>query len=108
MGESIFTEEILAIIGVAVSFGVLLYVTKKTDVIALIKKDMHDPTFWGMLVITAIIVIWGLRQDDPDRRAAVHHSLIALIASYFSHLSLIYPAFYIVLVVDYFSRKYIG
>jgi len=106
--DSVFTDEVLAIIGIIIFFLVLLYTTKKTNVLSQIKRDLHDPVFWGMLIITLIITIWGLRQDDPIRRSSIHSAVVALIASYFSHLSLIYPAFYIVLVVDYFSKKYVG
>lgn len=64
--------------------------------------------FWALTIFTIFVIVAGLSVEDPNTKLAIHHSMIALIASYFSHLSLIFPAFYIVLVVEYFSRKYIG
>lgn len=106
--SSAFKDEFIALIGVSAVFAVIIYEAGRKNVIKMVYRDMHDPWFWGLSFVTLSFAWWGLNQDDENIRFAIHGAMIALISSYFSHLSLIFPAFYIVLVVEYFSRKYIG
>lgn len=104
-----FREQLIGVLGVSTVFVVILYSAGRKDVGQKVLADLHNPYFWFLSIVTVLVIIGGLvKNDDPDTKLAIHHAMIALVASYFSHLSLVFPAFYIVFVAEYFSRKYIG
>ena len=100
-----FRDELISLIGVALAFFAILVAIGKKEVFFKVKQDILDPWFWFFLVIVVLFSYWGLKQDDFSLRVGIHHGLTALIASYFSHLSLVFPAFFISTVVAYFSVK---
>lgn len=106
---SLFKDQLVGVLGVSTVFVVILYSAGRKDVGQKVLADLRNPYFWYLSLVTISLIIWGLsRKGDPDTKLAIHHAMIALVASYFSHLSLVFPAFYIVFVAEYFSRKYIG
>ena len=101
-----FRDEIIALVGVILAFLAILVAAGRKDVIIKIKKNTRDPWFWIFSILVMGFSIWGLNQDtDPTLKVGIHHGLTALIASYFSYLSLVFPAFFIAAIVAYFSLK---
>lgn len=105
---SSFKDQFIGVSGVVSVFVLILYLSKRDDVFLQIRQDFTSIPLWIILFITLAIIYVGLKDKDEDMRTSIHHAIIALVASYFSHLNLIFPAFYIVLVVEYFSKKYIS
>jgi hypothetical protein len=89
-------------------FFIMILLLEKTNVLQQIKEDIKSPSIWIMFFITMAIFMWALNQKSKALKNSAHHAIVALIASYFSHLSMIFPAFYIVMIVEYFSRRFIG
>jgi hypothetical protein len=99
-------DELIALVGVALAFIAFLVTTGQQQVLQKIKADLKDIWFWVFLVIVIVFSWWGVNQtDDPAMILGVHHGLTALIASYFSHLSLIFPAYFFAAIVAYFSMR---
>jgi len=103
-----FKEQLVFYIVVVAGFVAALYMSGAKDKFGQMRKDFTSPYFLLLLVVVIVLSYFGLTHKDPDIKTTTHHSITAVIASYFSHLSLVFPAFFFVGIATYFSLKQFG
>jgi hypothetical protein len=105
---TVFKDELLVYTAIIAGFALLMYLRGDTYHYKLIIKDFTSPVFLFLAALVIVMSYYGLRHKDPDVRASTHHAVTAVIASYFSHLSMVFPAYFFVGFATFFAYKQFG
>lgn len=101
-----FEYEFIIYILITLGFLFILYVQGDKVRLNMIKNDFTNIHFLFVLAIVILLTYIGLKQEDPHIRTSTRHAITATIASYCSHLSLVFPAFFFVGIATLFSVKH--
>jgi hypothetical protein len=101
--------QVIVYVTITAGFLLVLFLSGDHDRLRIIEKDFRNLRFMASLAVVLAILFIGLSQDDhPNVKDSMHHGLTAVIASYFSHLDLVFPAFFFASIATYFASTQFG
>lgn len=103
MNLDIGEEHIISLLGFTFIFLWLADYTGYAHVWKRLKIDFSRPMFVILFGIAFVIILLGSNSDQRRTREATHLAMSALIVSYFSHLNMVFPAFFLVGVTTYIA-----
>ena len=103
-----FEEEFIIYVFITLGFFLMMYLRGDNYHLKMIKHDFTNPFFLGALVVVSTLGYLGLSNEDPDVKRSTHHAITATIASYFSHLSIVFPEFFFVGFATLYSIEKFG
>jgi hypothetical protein len=96
-------EHIISLLGLTFIFLWLAEYTGYAHVWKSLKSDFSRPVFVVLAGIALVIILIGSNSDKRRVREATHLAMSALIVSYFSHLNMVFPAFFLVGITTYIA-----
>lgn len=96
-------EHILSLLGLTFIFLWIANYTGYGHVWKKLSSDFRRPMFSILAVIALIIILIGSNSNHRRTREATHLAMSALIVSYFSHLDMVFPAFFLVGLTTYLA-----